>query len=242
MSDAVQNQCKRRLCRSFQWHCWALGDQDLPSKTTVLWLLHSTWSIPGKWPVISSIHNEESSQGKFNHIMMHEHFMWGLYWEVKVTALIYPNDVWLIQSRISGACPLICWCLSYVHVSSKMKELMCVNGYLWWHVKWLLYFKVSPSNCLGDVVIGPNLSLSTDHMSLSYSLDFDGVQWSRCRTCSGLNLLLLSTLHPCRFPFYMQVIILMRSDYRLSSLAVTSVYGCCLYIVIHNSILHRSWL
>ena len=47
----------------------------------------------GKWPVISSIHNEESSLGRFNHVMMHEHFIRGLYQEVKVTVLMCPDDV-----------------------------------------------------------------------------------------------------------------------------------------------------
>ena len=92
------------------------------------------------------------------------------------------------------------------------------------------------------VATGPNLSLTIHHMSLSCSLDFGGIQWSRWRNCSRLNLMLLLTLHPCRFQFYMQVMILMRSYYRLSSLAVASVDGCCLNIIIHNSILHRTWL
>ena len=156
--------------------------------------------------------------------MMHELFIQGLEWEVKVTALMYPNDVWLIQPRVRGVCPLICWHVPYVHVSSKTKELMCINGYLWWYVKQLLSFKLSPSNW--DVATGPKPSLTTDHMSLSHSLDFGGVQWSGCRNCSRLNLLLLSTLHPCRFLFHMQVMLLARSYYRLSSLAIapTIVY------------------
>ena len=93
-----------------------------------------------------------------------------------------------------------------------------------------------------DVVTGPNLSLTTDHISLLHSLDFGGIQWSRCRNCSGLNPLLLKTLCPCRFLFYMQVMILMRSYYRLSSLAVASVDGCSFYIIIHNNISCRTWL
>ena len=76
-----------------------------------------------------------------------------------------------------------------------------------------------------DVATGPNLSLTTDHMFLMHSLDFGVIQWSRCRNCSRLN--------PCRFPFHMQGMILTRSYYRLSSLAITSVDGCCLNIIIH---------
>ena len=64
-----------------------------------------------------------------------------------------------------------------------------------------------------DVFTGPNLSLTTDHMFLLHSLDFGGIQWSGCRKCFRLYLLLLLTLCPCRFPFHMQVMILMRSYY-----------------------------
>ena len=73
-----------------------------------------------------------------------------------------------------------------------------------------------------DVTTGPNLSLTADHIFLSHSLDFGGVQWSRCRNCSRFNLLFLLTLCPCRFPFHTQVMILLRSYYRLSSLAIAS--------------------
>ena len=93
-----------------------------------------------------------------------------------------------------------------------------------------------------DVTTGPNLSLTTDHIFLMHSLDFGGIQWSRCRNCSRLNLLLLSTLLPCRFPFHMQVIILARSYYSMSSLVIASVDGCCLYIIIHNSTPCKTWL
>ena len=93
-----------------------------------------------------------------------------------------------------------------------------------------------------DSVTGPNLSLTTDHMCLLHSLDFGCIQWSRCRNCFCLCLLLLLTFHLCRLQFHMQVMILVRSYYRLSSLAITSVDGCCLNIIIHNSRLHRTWL
>ena len=156
-----------------------------------------------------------------------------------------PNNAWLIQSKVSGMCPLICWCMSYVCASSKVIQLLCINGYqwyTWWCVKWLLSFKVSPSNCFRDVATDPNLSLTTDHIFLLHSLDFCGIQLPGCRNCFRLYLLPLSTLHLCRFPFYMQVMILMRSYHGLFSLAVTSVDGCCLYIIIHNNISCRTWL
>ena len=74
-----------------------------------------------------------------------------------------------------------------------------------------------------DVATGPNLSLTTDHKFLLHSPDFGSIQWSRCRNCYRLNLLLLLTFCPCRFPFHIQVMILARSYYRLSSIAITSV-------------------
>ena len=62
-----------------------------------------------------------------------------------------------------------------------------------------------------DVTTGPNLSLTTDHMILLHSLDFGCIQWSRCRSFFRLYLLLLLTLHPCKFLFHTQVMILVRS-------------------------------
>ena len=156
-----------------------------------------------------------------------------------------PNDAWLIQSKVSDACPLIYWHVPYVHASSKMKELICMEGYqwyTWWCVKLLLSSKVSPSKLFRYVASGPNLNLSTDHMFLLHSLDVGHIQWSRCRNCSRLNLLLLLTFCPCRFPFHMQVMILTRSYYRLSSFVIASVDGCYLYIIIHNSISCITWL
>ena len=150
-----------------------------------------------------------------------------------------PNDVSLIQSRLCGVCSLICFSVPYVCLSSKWRVLLCKSG-----VSVDVCSGYYPSNkfikLYRVLATGPNLSLLTDHMSLLCSLDFSGIQLSRCRTCSRLNLLLLSTLHLCRFPFYMQVMILTRSYYKLSSLAITSVDGCCLHIIIHNSISHRT--
>ena len=98
-------------------------------------------------------------------------------------------------------------------------------------------------NWFRDSANGPNLRLTTDHMYLLHSLDF-GIcsQLSRCRNCFWLCLLLLLTLHPCRFPFHMQNMIFMRSYFRLFSLAIISVDGYYLDIIIHNSISCRTWL
>ena len=102
------------------------------------------------------------------------HLFWGLYWELKVTVSMCQNDAWWIQSEVSGMCPLICWHMQYAHASSKVKEWLCVNGYqwyTWWCAKWLLSFKVSPSNHLGMVQLVKMLNLTTDHMFLSCALD-----------------------------------------------------------------------
>ena len=152
-----------------------------------------------------------------------------------------PTDVWLIQSRVSGACPLIWWGVCHMHVHLQSGQLLCKSGAF--VDVWRSYCPSNKSiNLYRGFATDPNLSLTTDHTSILHSLDFGGVQWSRCRSCSRLNLLLMLTLHPCRFLFYMQVMILARSYYRLSSLAITSVDWCCLYIIIHNSISHRTWL
>ena len=97
-------------------------------------------------------------------------------------------------------------------------------------------------NLFRDAATGPNLSVTKDPMCILHSLDFGCIQWSRCRNCFWLYLLLLSTLCLCRFPFHMQDMILVRSYYRLSSLTIASVDGCCLYIIIHNSMSQRTRL
>ena len=213
--DAGQNCCRRKLCNPSHWYYWALVDWGLPSKTVVLQLLHSIWRI--LWQMtsktVASIMKNLLEVSWITEWCC-VHFIRGLYWVLKVTVLMCSNDAWLIQSKVSGVCPLICWCMLYVHASSKMKELMCINGYqwyTWWCVKQLLSFKASPSKLFRDVATGPNLSLTTDDMFLLCSLDFGCIQWSGCENCSRLNLLLLLTLCPCRFPFHTQVMILVRS-------------------------------
>ena len=125
---------------------------------------------------------------------------------------------------------------------------MCVIVFKWLSVVHMLVCEaviVLQSKCIKlfrDTATGPNLSFTTDHMCLLHSLDFGCIQWFGWWNCFWLCLLLLSTVCPCRFPFHTQVITLTRSYYRLSSLSVTSVDGCCFYIIIHNSILHRTWL
>ena len=131
--------------------------------------------------------------------------------------------------------------------SSKVKIFCSSSVNLGVHV----WITASSGYCLSnlnlssfrDAVTGPVLSLTTNHVCPLCFLDFCGfcIQWSRFRNFFWRCLLLLLTLHPCRFSFHMQIMILMRSHNRLSSLAIASVDGCCLYIIIHNSMSWRIW-
>ena len=92
-----------------------------------------------------------------------------------------------------------------------------------------------------DVATGPNLSLTTDHMFLLCSLDFGHIQWSGCRNCLDcICCLCWLSVHAgshsiWRLWFSQGLTIGFQST-------ITSVDGCCLYIIIHNSVLHRTWL
>ena len=104
-------------------------------------------------------------------------------------------------TEVSDACPLIYGCMPSVCTFSKVKVLLFFDWLSVVHMLWLccvkhlLSFTVSLSICFRDVATGPNLSLTTDHMYLSCSLDIGMfIQWSRCRNCFWLCLLLLSTL------------------------------------------------
>ena len=152
-------------------------------------------------------------------------------------------------TEVSGTCPLICWHVlffaCFLKGGSVIISCLIISCL---HVVVVLceVAIVLQSKCIRpfrDTATGLNLSLTTDHMYLLHSMDFgSSIQWSWCRNYFWLCLLLLSTLCLCRFPFHMQDMILMRSYYRLSSLAITSVDGCFLYIITHKSILHRTWL
>ena len=145
----------------------------------------------------------------------------------------------------SDACPLICGCVllqrwKLLLFCNWLSSCTCILVVL---CEAAIVLQSKSINLFRDAAMGPILSLTRSHMCLSCSLNFGMcIQWSRCRNCYWLCLLLLSTLHLCRFAFHMQVMILMRSYCRLSCLAITSsVDGCCLYIIIPNSMLCRIW-
>ena len=109
-------------------------------------------------------------------------------------------------------------------------------------IRWLLSFNFKSINYLRIAVTGPILSLTTNHVCSSHSLDLGFcIQWCRFRNCFQWYFFLLSTHCLYRFLFHKQVMILVRSYNRLSSLAIASVDGCCLYIIIHNSLSWRTW-
>ena len=146
------------------------------------------------------------------------------------------NDAWFIQCvSLDQPIHAICVCIFKVQRDTRYSDMFIGDGSGYYPLDKFIKLYIG-------VASGPNLSLAIDHMFLLHFLDFAVIQWSLCRNCSGWNLLLLSTLHLCRFSFNMQLMILMRSNYRLSSLAIASVDGCCLYIVIHNNTSCRTWL
>ena len=150
----------------------------------------------------------------------------------------------------SDACPLICGVMPSVHAFFKGEKVLLFCNWLsrCAHVLVVLYevaivLQSKSINLFRDAATGQILSLATNHMCLLCSLDFGiCIQWSGCMNCFWLYFLLLLILHPCRFSFHMQAMILMRYYYRLSNLDVSCVDGCCLYIIIHNSMSHRTWL
>ena len=153
------------------------------------------------------------------------------------------DPIWWIE--VSGMYPLIVGVCHMCMILQRWNCYIALNGYQLWicdsGAVWSGYCPISIQLFRGAAT-GKNLSLITDHKCLSHSLDFGCIQRSRYRNWFWWCLLHLLTLHPCRFPLHMQDMILMRSYYRLPSLAITSVDWCCLYIIICISILHRTWL
>ena len=147
-----------------------------------------------------------------------------LYWSLKLTVWMGPNDAWWIQSEISGMYPLIHWCVPYAHASSKVTVLLCSNGYqlcTWWCVKWLLSFKASLSHCVG---------CSNWSKPKSYNRPYVLIMFPRFWSCPMIcmqELLLTVICCFCQLSVcvgshsYMQVMIFTRSYYRLSSLVMS---------------------
>ena len=95
-----------------------------------------------------------------------------------------------------------------------------------------------------DAVTDPILSLMTNHVCSSHfpgSWAFVSNDWDLGAAFDGSCCFSWLSIH-VGSQFHTQVMILMRSYNRLSSLSITSLDGCCLYIIIHNSLLQRTWL
>ena len=143
--------------------------------------------------------------------------------------------VLMIQNWYQSTWPLMCGCMWYVHCSSKVNRHYCSiigwSGYC--HSRYiyqLIHRGATAGSILQQIICTLSCSLDLDVLSndLHAGIPNDCV----CCFC---------WLCPCRFLFHMLVMIPVRSC-SLFGLAITSVEGCCLYIIIHNSILHQTWL
>ena len=175
-----------------------------------------------------------------------------IYWFPNALVWRSPNGAWWIQPDGQKEVMHILWSLVGCHLHVLLQRWKVLLFFDWLshcaHVLVALceadiVLQCKSINLFRDAVTGPILSLTTSHVHSSCSLDFGiSIQWSGCRKCFWLCLLLLLTLCLCKFLFHTQFMILMWSYYRVSSLAIASVDGCCLYIIIHNSMSYRSWL
>ena len=146
---------------------------------------------------------------------------------------IIVNCTWwgkMSQSLWRSILCLKIWCVPVIYWTSKGKVidqlLLCILLFCS-ILKLLLLYAVS------------NLSLVAEVMTFLCPLDFGWFfQWPLYRDFQWLWLLLTLTLWPCTRH---SIAILMRSC-RFGFLAITSIDGCYLYIIIHNCILHVTWL
>ena len=119
------------------------------------------------------------------------------------------------------------------------------------HAIWVLYFKgeqvaIVIQNTLINSCWGCNIwsdpksyNRYSVHFCIPWILEVDSND-----PCAGTTydyFCCFCQLCLCRYTLHMQVRILTRSC-GLFDPAITSVDGCCLYIIIHNSTLHRTWL
>ena len=131
-------------------------------------------------------------------------------------------------------------CMSYVMTfSPSMYSFEIEIVYLWDHSEcsrtkrgYHLSFLPIQNRCHAS---GQILSLVISHSFLLYCLDFGfSGQWSGWRNCFWQSWLLTMALQPHSLPFHTQVMILVGS-YRFFNCTSTSVDGCYLYNIIHNS-------
>ena len=144
-------------------------------------------------------------------------------WFLMIQTAIKTHVLWW-----AGTCHL---CI----VLQKEWSLWCYGG-----VNWLLSFKGVINHHSIGYCMCVNLSLTTEVLCISVFPEF----WKYLPMIlvqELLHLLLTLTLCLCRYMLYMPAMILARYC-RLLGLAITSVDGCCLYIIIHNCILHGTWL
>ena len=162
-------------------------------------------------------------------------FFWGFTLVVESISVI--GSKWCSMdpnwwTGVSGMYTLICWHMPYVHLSSKVKVLLCLNGYqlyTWWCVKWLFVFQSKSIKLFRDAATGPNLSLTTDVMCLLHvpwilvvSNDPDAGTAFDCMSVASVDSVYVGSHSICRTWFFWGFTI------GWSSLAIASVDGCCL--------------
>ena len=253
LEDAIFVVCGhygRRLCRLDLSFGWGHVVWDLLSRNVVLQLWHSIWNTLmqkaniARHPWCWFVDEIKSWNDGWLRVPWFTYSSWR-HWCERV-----PICIWRILVGWSKPLACILWCggtcllcmhffkgeiFCSFHVTLGVHMLDC-------GIKWLLSTNCKSVISLRDTLPGPILSVTTNHVCSSCSLDFGHfyqIIW--IRNCFWLCLLLLLTLCPCRFSFHTQVMILERSYNRLFSLAVTSVDGYCLYIIIHNSMSYRTW-
>ena len=166
-----------------------------------------------------------------------------LYWEFPQVyigisnCIIVKNVRWfLVIQTVIKTCVL--WWAGMCHLCILLQKewsLCCYEG-----VKWLLSFKkvsliINPKG----TVSGAILSLTTEVTCISVFPGF----W-KC-----LPIILVQELLRTASAAYIDSLFMLlyalyagHDSCRLWGLAVASVDGCCLYIIIHNCLLHGTWL
>ena len=163
-----------------------------------------------------------------------------LYWQFVLSYIVVSKSIivkrlkWVMMINIAIWVHVL-WCLSCAIcvLFFKVELVLLMSN----STKWLLSFKEHPSICAGVVMSGLILSFTTDIMYISM---FPGFwKWIPMIHMHELlmHLLFMSTLCPCRYLLYMQAMVFARSCGLFGSV-ITSVDGCCLYIIVHNRSLH----
>ena len=137
------------------------------------------------------------------------------------------------QNCYQDACPLMGGCMPSIYFLQKEWSLWCYGG-----VNWLLSLKGFINHqSIGYCMWCKPRSYNRGYVHFCVPWILEVFTNDPCAGTTNDCLLLTSTLHLCRSMLYMQAMILMRSC-RLWGLAIASVDGWCLYIIIQ---LYIAW-